>query len=545
VILTAAPAAAQSIVLVDRARDAGLGAISFVGDTWHSAAVAFLDLDGDGWPDLYFGASHDQVDVFCQNRRDGTFACAPTGLPPNATDVVALAAGDYDADGDLDLYVMRKGPNSLLANDGAAHFVDVTAKTKTAGDPGRPITPSGTFFDYDGDGRLDLYLGHWYASDVTAEAHDQILRQNERGEFVDVTVMTGIDDGDRSTLAMLVVDYDEDGRPDVFLTGDFAEAQLFHNEGGGRFVETTSRQPAGFPTVVREGMGIDAADLDGDGQVDLYVTGNKWPGGPTGSALFMNQGDGTFLSRSVELGVNTGYSWGTGLVDLDNNGWPDIFVATDVIDHHSMFLNQAGRAFVEQDLPGIQSGTNQCVTATFADYDNDGRVDVLLYRLDGHRPQLLHNETPSDAAGSHWLSVGFRLGHDSLGTRVRVTAGGRTQERQVLGQTSKGAQGDRRLHFGLGAATTADVEAIFPSGTSVRVAGLTADRAVVLDEIGVAAAPAPVPPPPHHRGCAVAIGGATAADRSAAAAPLVLAVGAALRFRTRRRRPARVASPRF
>jgi hypothetical protein len=521
-LLVATNAAADPVTLTDVARAAGLGELTFIGSSWYGGGVAFVDLDGDSWPDLYFGAGQGEVDTLCHNRGDGTFSCGSApGVSANANDVLAIAAGDVDGDGDLDLYLMRKGPNSLYRNDGG-HFTDVTASTGTAGKAGA-LTPTGTFFDYDGDGRLDLYLGHWFASEVRPIAHDQVLRQQEDGTFVDVTAASGIDDRDRSSLAMIAFDYDRDGLQDLYVSGDFAGDLLFHNQGGGHFVDVTALQPPAFASAVTEGMGADVADIDGDGRPDLYVTGNNG-NSDYGAALLAYQASGTFASLGATLGVNTGYSWGTGMVDLDNDGWVDIFVATDVADHYTIYLNQAGAGFVEQDVPGIEAGNNQCVTAAFADYDRDGRMDIVLQRIDGHHPQLLHNETGS---ANHWLEVRLVSPHDELGARVSVTTSAGTQEREILSQSSKGSQNDRRVHFGLAGATSADVAVRFADGTMVVAPAVAADRAVTIDRAGEVAGDLP----PHNGGCA--IGG-----RRAPAPTLLVACALALWLSRRRRRGA-------
>jgi hypothetical protein len=482
----------------DIGSQAGLSNVTGHAAAWYGTAVAFVDLDGDGWADLYFGMAKGQIDQFCKNRRDGGFDCSiAPGAPVNPGDVIAIAAGDYDSDGDLDLYVMRDGPNSLLRND-HGRFTDVTAATGTVGNNASHITPTGTFLDFDGDGRLDLYLGHW--APLGAAAVNQLLRQGDAGVFSDVTPLAGSNNQKRPTLALLAFDYDRDGLQDLYITGDFNLSELLHNQGG-RFVDVTAQQPSGFDSAVTEGMGIDAADVDGDGRLDLYATGNKQSAGSglafgeTGSALLLNRDDG-FHSMSVDLGVNASYAWGTGLVDLDDDGWPDIFVATNMDDHYSIYQSQSGTSFVLQDFPGVESGHNNCVTAAFADYDNDGRVDIVLHQLDGHPPRLLHNLTKA----GHWLGVLLQTGHDELGARVAVRAGGRVMERELLSQTSHGAESDRRFTFGLGDATSADVIVTFADGEVVESDGISADRVMAVDRQEVR--PARLAPPAS--GCSLA-----------------------------------------
>jgi hypothetical protein len=518
--------AAPSFVLQDRAEQAGLDGISLVGTAWYGVAIAFVDLDGDGWPDLYFGAGRGQRDWLCLNRRDGRFACSNVGSV-NASDVLAISAGDYDNDGDLDLYLMRVGKNALLRNDGHARFEDVTDATAASGDPAR-ITATGTFLDYDGDGRLDLYLGHWFGSSDDFLARDQLLHQTAHGIFEDLTAPAQIDDGGRSTLALIAYDYDGDGRQDLYLTGDGGEDSLFHNRGDGTFEDVTARQPSGFAALAREGMGIDVADYDGDGRFDLYVSNAKRPGGPDGSVLLVQRADGYYDSRAAELGVQADFGWGTAWVDLDNDGWPDIAVFGDVADHHFLYHNVEGKRFDAQLLPGTNFGTMSCVAAAFADYDGDGRVDVVLARFDGTRPMLLHNETPT---ANHWVGVTLRgepRQRDPLGSLVEVRIGARWLKRQLLAQTSRGAQNERRLHFGLGGAAQIDELVVtWPSGARERATNLPVDRTLTIQQgVGVVR--------PAEGGCAMAP--LRRGDRGPFAA-LGVALGVALgRARPRRRR---------
>jgi hypothetical protein len=498
-IVAAAPASAQPITLVDRAADDGLGAVTAPGSAWAGAGIAFVDLDGDRWPDLYFGGAKGGPDWLCLNRH-GHFDCQPVPGTMNQQDVVAIAAGDVDADGDLDLYVMRQGPNSLLINDGYARFTDVTDARHAGTDTSHPITSTGTFLDYDGDGRLDLLLGHWESFGTSIpQAHAQLLRQREDGTFTDVTLASGIDNRNHPSLALIAADWDKDGKQDVWITGDFHPTYFFHNSGDGTFSDATQLQPMNVASSVTEGMGIDAADLDGDGNLDLYATGNQvtdqggYVAGEWGSALLFGHGDGTFENRAVELGVNTVFSWGTGLVDFDNDGLVDIFVATDYADHHSVYRNLGGRQFTEIGVPGLYVHRNQCVAAAFADYDGDGRVDIALHRLDGTPPQLLHNESDS---GNHYLQVRLHTGREELGARVQVAAGDLVLERELLGQTSHGSTNDRRFTFGLGAATSAVVTVFFPDGTTAS-ASVLADQEVWMGRTGEV----PIPPP---GGCAFA-----------------------------------------
>jgi MYXO-CTERM domain-containing protein len=510
-----------AFTLRDASAEAGLGGIAMHDGAYFGTAVAFVDLDGDLWPDLYLGAGRGERDRLCLNTRDGRFACQEVG-PVRTAVALAVAAADYDNDGDLDLYVMG-GSNQLLENDGRAHFTDVTAAHKAAGDGS--YTPTGTFFDYDGDGLLDLYLGRGDSGLDGDQQAPQVLRQNPDRTFTDVTAASGLSLA-KNTLAMIAFDYDGDMRQDVLVTGNFDLVSLFHNEGGGHFVNVTAHQSAGFQQAVTEGMGLDVADFDGDGDFDIYASNSLNNTANPGSGFFVNRGDGTFDSMAKPYGVLADFGWGNGWADFDNDSWPDILVVGNRVDHHYLFRNIDGQRFEQQLLPHAVSGMAlDCITAAFADYDRDGMVDVLLASLDGTPIQLLHNETPSLG---NWIAVSLEGARqrDPLGALVEVHAGGRVLKRQLLSQTSKGSQNERPLRFGVGTANTVDVTITWPGGgSSEHLAGVPVNELVSIqqgcsasgaawpaacDQVMTHIGPGDPLPMPKHTGCAVAPGGAAA-----------------------------------
>lgn len=545
-LFEAAPASAEPFSFRNATAGSGLERVLQRDGAWFGAAVAFADLDGDLWPDLYLGGGRQQRDQICINTRDGKFVCRETGDVRSKV-ALALAVADYDNDGDLDLYVMVGGKNTLLENDGKAQFVDVTDKRNAAGNGS--YGPTGTFFDYDGDGKLDLYVGRGDGGLDGLSELPQLLRQGADGTFTDVIGSSGLDVA-KNTLAMIAFDYDGDMRQDVFVTANGGVSSLFHNDGGGRFSDVSSMQPAGFQTSVVEGMGIDVADFDGDGDFDIYSANSTNNPANAGSGFFINQGDGTFVSRANEYKVLADFQWGTGWVDFDNDTWPDILTVGNRAPNHFLYKNILGKSFELQALPRPLGGGGDmaCVTAAFADYDRDGRVDVILARLDGMPLELLHNETPNPG---HWVSIQLAgsAQRDPLGALVEVKAGERTLTRQLLGQTSKGAQNERTLHFGLGETALVDVTVTWPGGATDRLVGVPADAHVSIEEgcsatsftwparcnqLIVAAAVAATEPPPGldpEEGCTF---GGRGRDGSLFTAALVLTILASLRSRKKR-----------
>ena len=458
-------AAADSSVLSfrDTTVAAGLGNLAMQDGAWYGVAVAFADLDGDLWPDLYFGGGGGQYDQICINLRTGKFSCHETGAK-RTNPALAIAAADLDSDGDLDLYVMSSGPNRLLENDGHGAFVDVAVAKKVTGN-GTPTT-TGTFFDYDGDGLLDLYLGHGDTGLDDTMYAPELLHQNADGTFTDVIAPTPMAQP-KNTLAMIAFDYDADMRQDLLVTGNFDVVSLYHNDGGGHFTNVTKTESDGFQNAIHEGMGLDIADFDGDGDFDLYGTNSLNNPGNLGSGLFVNQGNGMFESMAAQYQVLAGFEWGTGWADFDNDTWPDLLAIGDSIESRFLYRNIYGQSFEQQTLPLRAEGpTEPCVTAAFADYDRDGRVDVILARLDSSPPELLHNETSSVG---NWISIYLSGAPDPLGALVEVSPssladGEHVLRRQLLSQTSKGAQNERALHFGLGSAKSVDVTVTWPMG---------------------------------------------------------------------------------
>lgn len=445
--------------------------------------------------------------LFRQNK-DGSFTdvTKAAGLA-NAGDHnygMGVAVGDYDNDGYPDLFLTSYGRNILYHNNGDGTFTDVTAKAGVAG--GGWSTSAG-FFDYDNDGHLDLFVarymewdtrrsktcgGSWrtYCPPAEFPATTNLLYRNRGdGTFEDVSQKSGIASKKGRALGVAFADYDNNGFTDIFVANDGMQQYLFHNEGNGRFTECALESGAALSLDGKplSGMGTVFQDYDNDGLPDILVT--VLPREVYG--LYHNDGQGVFTSRSLETGLGTltaGTSgWGVGLEDFDNDGWKDLLVAqSHVLDNVESIdkslhyretplfaLNRKGR--FEQAPSGVISPIAGRGLA-LGDLNNDGWMDAVITRLGGP-PLVLMNR----GGEGHWLSItlrGSRSNRDGLGTRVTVNA----QTRYATAAGSYLSANDKRLHFGLGAESKADLEIVWPSGVRQKIAGVKANQFLELRE---------------------------------------------------------------
>jgi enediyne biosynthesis protein E4 len=488
--------------------------------------VALLDYNNDGLLDIFLvNAGHvpdpllspahfDRRNPSYWNRlyrqnKDGTFTdvTIQAGLQ-NAGDTnygMGVAIGDYDNDGFPDIYVTNFGRNILYHNNGDGTFTDVTAK---AGVGAGGWSASAGFFDYNNDGRLDLFVTRYL--DWTPEksktcgriAHPMycppgefgpttniLYRNRGDGTFEDVSATAGISAKQGHGLGVAFADYDGDGFTDMFVANDAIEQFLFHNNGDGTFSEVALDSGAALSSSGKtlSGMGVVFQDYDNDGLPDLLVT--QLPHEPY--VVFHNDGKGSFSARELETGFGrlSGNSsgWGVGLEDFDNDGWKDVFVAQGhVFDNVQLYdsslryrdvpmlaLNQKGR--FERADPGSDvsvAGRG----AAFGDLNNDGWVDVVTTSL-GERPQFYWNR----GGKAHWLTItlrGKRSNRDGYGARVQVNG-------QVRFATAAGSylcSNDKRLHFGLGDTKSADVEIRWPSGIRQVLHEVKADQFITVEE---------------------------------------------------------------
>ena len=465
------------------------------------AGAAFLDYDGDGHLDLYLangtyltGHPPDQppVNRLYRNAGAGTFADVTThsgSADPGYG--FGVAAADYDADGDPDLFVANYGPNALYRNDQGT-FAKISAGLA---DP--RWGSSAGFLDYDLDGDLDLFVANYvryalddesvcqqgqvrsYCEPSVYDPTGDLLYRNNGNTFADITEATGITLKGKG-LGVALADYDRDGDTDIYVANDGTMNFLYANQHS-TFAEVgliagTRYNEHGHADA---GMGVDFGDYDRDGDADLFVTNFAFET----NALYRNDGQGQFAVATQRLGLaDPSYrllGFGTKFFDYDNDGDLDLFAANGhVIDRiaevdssqtyrqpNQMFRNDAGRRFTDVSAtmgPDFQKANAGRATAV-ADYDDDGDLDLLVTTV-AARPRLLRNDGGN---AHHWLQILLvgKIHPDALGTRVEVIADGirQVQERQSGG--SYLSSHDPRLHFGLGAATSAQVEIYWPDGT--------------------------------------------------------------------------------
>jgi len=491
------------------------------------AGCAFLDYDNDGWMDIYL-VNSGQCDFFSpevplrnalyRNNRDGTF----TDVTQKASVAAGgygqgVAVGDYDGDGFPDLYVTQYGRSILYHNNRDGTFTDVTEKAGVAA-PG--WSSSALWFDYDNDGRLDLFVCRFVDFDksknLPCEADNKpgycvprlykpmpswLFHNNGDGTFTDVSKDSGIGNHLGKAWGAVATDINNDGLMDLFIANDTVQNFLFANRGEGKFEEIgpqagVAYSEAGRP---RSGMGLDSADFNQDGWMDLFVANIDHEM----YSLYRNNGDETFDDQAGQTGIASATrlmsGWGLKFFDYDNDGNLDLFLANgnpddliqvfrkDVSYQEPMLLFQGdGKTFqnVSAESGPIFAQPLSARGLAIGDFDNDGAVDVLVSLNDG-APLLLRNRAANQ---HHWVGinlVGTKSNRDAIGARITYQSGDQRRHRMRVGGGSFLSSHDPRIVLGLGNRTKVDwleIKWPLPSGTTQRLVDLPIDRYVTIVE---------------------------------------------------------------
>lgn len=495
-----------------------------------SGGVAWIDYDRDGWLDLYLvnGGLWDELlkgkrsisNALYRNKGDGTFidVTKKAGVG-NRFWGMGVAASDYDNDGWTDLYVCNYGPNTLYRNNGDGTFTDVTDKAKV-GDKRWAV--SAAFGDYDSDGHLDLYVTNTVKFDhnqpppmnchyrgiivqcgplgLVADA-DILYHNNGDGTFSDVTKKTEISNVKPSYgLGVAWSDYDNDRDLDLYVANDQMANFLFQNQGDGSFIEVGLMSGAGYSDdgLAQGSMGVDLGDYDHDGLLDIFLTHFA----DDYNTLYRNLGNGNFrdVSHLSEIAFPSWafLGWGTGFVDVDNDGWEDLFISNGhlfpQVENYQMghsfyqrsqlFKNLGNGRFQEfmAGLDKVRLWSSR--GAAFADFDNDGDIDIAVNNLDGN-PWLLMNEGGNQQAWLSLLLEGVRSNRSGIGTRVTAATSTGNQIREVRGGSSYQSTHDFRVHFGLGnTKIVKTIEVRWPDGSIQKFNQIAANVRYRLKEGG-------------------------------------------------------------
>ena len=512
------------------------------------SGAGWLDYDGDGWMDLFlaqgaplpgYSGPDPGGNALYRNRGDGTFTDVTAAMSlPRTGYALGVASADYDGDGDPDLVITTIAGTRLLRND-RRRWTDVT---DLAGIRGGQLSTGASFLDYDGDGWLDLFVARYgeYAplsddgcSELSAgmtqyragansdssgprmmcspkdlkPVSNQLFRNNGDGTFAEASDQTGISRFLNHGFGIASGDFNEDGHPDIFVASDLMPNALFVGRPDGAFNEQglAAGVAVGAQGVALAGMGADSGDYDNDGHLDLLVTNFE----SETSSLYRGVGDGTFTDQSQRAGVTAPtlpfLKWGCRFVDLDRDGWPDLFMVNGHVSQRvtsypiQMEHLQKGRGYAQRAQILANTGASRFAEvsrnagpffnerrvsrgAAFADYDNDGDTDVLITNVN-QPPVLLRNDTAAPARWARVILKGTRGNPDAIGTRVRMTAGDITQTQFVKSGGSYLSDHDRRLLFGLPGSGPVTAEVKWPCGRS-RTVKVVPNQTTVIGDSG-------------------------------------------------------------
>jgi enediyne biosynthesis protein E4 len=493
---------------------------------------AFFDYDNDGWMDIFIACGKRLENTppgasnrLYKNNRDGTFTdvTETSGLKDTGW-ASGVCIGDFNNDGNEDLFCTYFGQNRLYRNNGNGTFTDIT---KQAGllDERKRFGTGCTFLDYNRDGFLDLFVANYVQFDLdnaplpsasipncsyegvavycgprgmVAGIHS-LYRNNGDGTFTDVSKESGIAAVHSSyALTAVAADFDEDGWPDIFVASDSTPSLLFMNQHDGTFREEGLQRGVAVSGDGAEyaGMGVGVGDYRLDGHLDIFKT--HYQRQPSG--LYQNLEKGHFedVSGPAGLTIESRYvSWGAGIVDLDNDGWPDLFLVTGNVypelekvypelsykGPRILFRNMANGTFerlIDEAGPGIfaRHPSRGCA---FGDFDNDGDLDMVIMNVN-EAPSLLRNDAPKE---NRWIKVrliGTKSNRSAIGARLLVSYGKYKQAQALMSQSSYLSCNDPRLHFGLGAESLADIEVHWPNGLTEVAKQVPSNKLITFKE---------------------------------------------------------------
>ncbi|MDQ1410216.1 MAG: enediyne biosynthesis protein [Acidobacteriaceae bacterium] len=523
----------------DVAKAAGLNHPTIYGPVDHKDYIietvgcgcAFLDYDNDGWMDILVLSGSRVSEVpegtssrLYKNNRDGTFTdvTEKAGLLRTSW-ASAVTVGDYNNDGFDDLFITAYGQNVLYKNNGDGTFTDVTRQAGLLEKKDR-WGAGCSWVDYNRDGHLDLFVSNYLQFDFDhAKKPGQdnncrwkgvpvncgprglpfgthsLYKNNADGTFSDISKEAGIASAPPGYgMTVVAADFDNDGWPDIYVACDSTPSLLFRNKHDGTFEESAMLTGTALSAdgMEQAGMGVGVGDVMLNGSLDIFKTHFA----DDTNVLYINDGKGNFQDATIESRIaveNRFVSWGAGIVDLDNDGYPDLFFVTGNVypeveaqvptypfkTPRVIFRNLGGGRFEEvldQAGPAIAEphASRGCA---FGDFDNDGDIDILIVNLN-EPPSLLRNDLKGE---NHWVKVklvGTQSNRSAIGTRVTCQYGDKRQAQEVMAQSSFYSSIDPRLHFGLGKAMMADLEIRWTNGQTQVIKEVKADQILTLRE---------------------------------------------------------------
>lgn len=440
-----------------------------------NSGVAFSDFDNDGDDDVYVSI-RDGINILYRNNGNNSFTdiSEEAGLA-DLSDTRTSVWGDINNDGLADLYVGNwRSADALYLNNGDGTFTDITSAAGIS-NVGQPLSVN--MVDIDNDGLLDIYVSNF-------AAHNVMLRNNGDNTFTDVTVSSGaLDQG--ANMGAVFFDYDMDGDQDLYLTHDSHVANiLYRNEGDGSFTNVSAQAGVDY---VGFGMGVDVGDVNNDGWLDMYVS-NLYD-----NILFINNGDGTFEDISQECGANDyGMSWGTNFLDFDNDGLLDVYVSNDSYYSpypNALFRNLGNNQFEQVDIGQAVSSELGGYGSAVGDVDGDGFVDIMVANTDFFTTgelndfnQLFRNTNSS----GNWIQfklVGTSSNRDAVGAMITISYGNKVMVDQVLAGSGFASQNSLVQHFGIGGSgSVREVKVRWPGGEEQVFYDLEPNQKYVLTE---------------------------------------------------------------